>query len=689
MNKKFISKNIINYSTIFSMLLFNGYSNANTDVIKNEITSPTIERIQVLGDRKSYYTEITENAEKLIQLPGTLGDPIVAIATLPGVIIPNNGSEPAVRGSSPSDNRYYIDGIPAGKVFHSFNTSILDVNTIQDFQLYSAGFGAQYADATGAIFDIRLRDPKQQAIKTTVDASLLRAGIFVEGSVTENSSMFFSMRQGLIQYFIPEDDEEDEDGIKIKSPPEDDDYLFKYVWDINDQNKLSVNLVGAGDYAEAELTERSNFAAENPDFAGDAKLDEHFDSQAITWLHNLKNGSELTIIAANYNRKDNTTWGDNYFEKIKLNEQLLKAQYKFSPIKSHTVTLGLEHKKSVFEYDIRSVLFVCTEFDADCQSTRRDIIEDKRELTNTDKTAYLIDFWQVTDDLDIETGLQYNQGSYLNEHIFNPRIAINWYFTEDVALTSSAGRYNRFPDVNTVLPLLGNPELDSPLANHYTLGLKGELSDNINWHIDTYHKKLTRLPLGLNETEAGSDKLYSNDVKGEANGIDLFINRNLADNWYGWVSLSYSKSKRTNQRNNETRDYRFDTPVVFNIVGNYRFTPNWDVGFRFIAKSGEATTNIIDIKPNPLFPDQYLAVYDEPFDARLPTYMRLDIRFQRQFSMFNNDAKFYIDIINALNKQNITERTLDYKRVNQTGQLHIEEEADFGIFPSVGITFSF
>ena len=130
---------------------------------------PAVEELIVQG-RQSDYSVITEEAQKIIDVPGALGDPLMAVFSLPGVIATGEiGGAPAVRGSSPSDNRYMVDGAPAAYVFHAFSTSIFNENIIQNFDLYSAGFGPRYSNAIGGVFDIRLRDPKNQELRTKVD----------------------------------------------------------------------------------------------------------------------------------------------------------------------------------------------------------------------------------------------------------------------------------------------------------------------------------------------------------------------------------------------------------------------------------------------------------------------------------------------------------------------------------------
>lgn len=648
-----------------------------------------MEPLTVLGSRKANYTEITESTEKLVVMPGALGDPLGAITALPGVISPAGGGAPAVRGSSPADNRYFIDGIPAGYIFHQFNTSILDENVIQDFQLFTAGFGAEYAGATGAIFDVRLRDPRPTDFETTVSLSLLRAGVFLESRVTDDSAFYLSVREGLIQYFVPKDDEPNDEGIRIVSPPEDRDYQGKYVYHLNPYNSLSLLLTGAQDFAEAEFNDDANFVAANPDFAGDALLKSSFNSQGVTWKRSGGNRVDSWLSVATYENKERFEFGDDYFSRNTLNNELLKGQIQFPLSASHTVSLGFEYNDYSFDYSARLVLFVCTEFDVDCQEGRGDVVEDQRTLELVDTSVYAIDRWRMTENFTFEAGLQWNQNDYTDETFINPRVAAEWAAWPQATITTSAGRYNRIPDIGTILPEYGNPELKSPTADHYTLGLKGEAGVYWDWSVELYHKELQKLPLALGGDQPDAELLYSNDVEGTAQGVDLFLNRERANGWYGWVALSYSTSRRTNNRTAETRDYYLDTPMVLNVVGNYQFTEKWNAGFRLTAKSGQATTKIIGVRSNPDAPDRYLPVYGEPYQDRLPIYARLDLRIAREIGWFGKEGSIFMDILNATNRRNIDAIGLDYGKVEETGELFTEKEVGLGIFPSIGISLTF
>ena len=65
-------------------------------------------------------------------------------------------------GSSPEDNNFVVDFLPSGNVYHAFGFSIFSEYVIGDFKLLPGAYPAQYGSATGAVFDITLRDPKAQ-----------------------------------------------------------------------------------------------------------------------------------------------------------------------------------------------------------------------------------------------------------------------------------------------------------------------------------------------------------------------------------------------------------------------------------------------------------------------------------------------------------------------------------------------
>jgi outer membrane receptor protein involved in Fe transport len=157
-----------------------------------------LEEIVVTAAR-SDGAEPTLLTQQLNQVPGTLGDALQSLFTLPGIVPSMEyGGQPAVRGSGPEDNTYLIDQLPAGFLFHDFGDSIVSEDLLRDFGVHTAGFGARYGNATGGLFDIRLREPRRQPLRTTAELSFLRAGLMVESGLGESQSFFASYRESLI-----------------------------------------------------------------------------------------------------------------------------------------------------------------------------------------------------------------------------------------------------------------------------------------------------------------------------------------------------------------------------------------------------------------------------------------------------------------------------------------------------------
>jgi hypothetical protein len=163
----------------------------------------------------------------------------------------------------------------------------------------------------------------------------------------------------------------------------------------------------------------------------------------------------------------------------------------------------------------------------------------------------------------------------------------------------------------------------------------------------------------------------------------------MTEKWYGWLALSTSKSLRTNKLTEEETNYYLDTPVVFNLVLNYKFADKSTVGGRFTAQTGRAYTPIVGAQENPYFDNHILPVYGDAFSENLPVYSRLDLRFKRETTFWGYQGAWTIDILNAFNRRNVTDRHLDYKKTTSTQNFKLEDEVGLGIIPALGISVVF
>lgn len=260
--------------------------------------------------------------------------------------------------------------------------------------------------------------------------------------------------------------------------------------------------------------------------------------------------------------------------------------------------------------------------------------------------------------------------------------------TQDSAIVLKAGRYNEFPELNTVLPGIGNPHLHSSRADHYSAGFRQELGDGWSWNAEGYYKKLWSLPLALSASAPNANLLYSNDVSGRAYGLDLLIDKKPTGRWYGWIAASIGRSTRMNDLTGAVSNYHLDTPFIFNALANYQLRPRMSIGARLTVRSGQADTPIVGVGENTDFPGHVRPLFGNPYSTRLPTYARLDARIKWDFRT-HFPSSLTLDIINILNRHNVQSRQLDYTLSKVAEEPVLKEYGDFGLLPVLSYRVTF
>ncbi|MCO7224297.1 TonB-dependent siderophore receptor [Pleionea sp. CnH1-48] len=683
-----MQKEVVGIGCIFFFNLVSASDLTDTEKEESQADSKEENKVVVLTKRNRALTEMTEETKKLLETPGSLGDPLLAIFSRPGVIDSDGDGfgEPAVRGSSPDDNAYYIDMLPAGYIFHDFGTSIFNENLIQDFTLHPAGFGARYGSATGGVFDVRLRDPRNQPLETTIDASFLRAGVMFEGEVTENQAFYLSYRKSLLDKFY-EDDEDS--GVTAYKPPKDNDYQGKYQWLIGDNQKLTLSITGAEDTAAIRVSSDSDEGRLDPDIVGNNTLTNKFDSQGISWQYFGDNNSILSLSLAHMKSSNLHTAGPEMFIDATDDSYVSRLEYSSQLFKNHQVTMGAEYESFTFNYSYDFRPEFCTDIDVDCQDTRGDRVRDSDRLKLTNVATYIDDRFKINDELTLTTGLRAEYQDYTKESFVHPRASIEWAPLDRWVFNAKAGSYSRFPDGDKALRKLGNPNLKSPTANHFSVGAQFISGGLWSANVDLYYKQLKKLPLATKPTDPDFDLRYVNEVSGKATGIELLVERDLADKWYGWFAVSWSKSERTNERTGQTDPYYLDTPLIANLVLSYAPTDHWKLGLRWTGRKGKRYTPIVGLKPNPESAGNFLPVYGTPHSQDLPYYSRADFRAEYSFLIGGKQASLVFDVLNVLGSKNISGYGYDPQPGDSPQNFLISGEEGIEFFPSIGFKMKF
>ena len=672
----FIKQNLYWIGIIFLIASPLSYSETDIEV--------QLESLTIIAESDGGSEVSTELASDIKNAAGQLGDPVQTLYALPGMArIGNTPEAPAVRGSAPEDNLFIVDGMPIGFMFHAYGNSIFDDKLIYDFGLYPGGYPANYGRATGGVFDVVLRDPVNKPFETTIDFSVIRAGLMFEGGITPNQSFYLSYRESLLQHFLKDsiEDIERDENIRVESLPLSRDYHGKYLFNMKNGAIISFNLSGASDEFSAELGRWNSNVALYPDREGSSSKDELFHAQSLSYDY-----FDIKFLLGHLLYRQDLQIGPNEYVLLDWHEYILKGHQELYLSEAHELMYGFDFSLGLSDYDFNYRFENCDVFTPDCESNTQSVSSQKDKLYFNQFDGFIQDRWSLSDKLVLLAGLRFSYLDYSDEIFLDPRISLEWDFHSRWTLTAASGVYHQAQDMEKLLPVVGNPKLDSISSNHFIVGLKHAMSDYWSISMDVYYKTMDDLALS---TDNDSNLPYVNGAKGESYGAELLVRKSKEEKWSGWFALSGSRTERINKFTKEKSLFSYDLPLILNLIANYQINLKWSSGIKWTYRSGALYTPIAGNTENPDIPGYYLPVYGELNSERSEPYHQLD--FHTEYSFFSKYAygSLYFDILNVYNRTNSTgvsyegqPNSSNYKEVQKGGYT-------YGIIPSIGLRLTF
>ena len=123
------------------------------------------------------------------------------LTTEAGVVtVADRGGQLYVRGSTPSQNIFLLDGMRIYQPLHLLNMfSIYPAEIVAFADVFSSGYGAYYGGRTGAVVDVNTRNGNKESVVGSASVSPFLGSIHLEIPVIENRvSLLASGRQSLI-----------------------------------------------------------------------------------------------------------------------------------------------------------------------------------------------------------------------------------------------------------------------------------------------------------------------------------------------------------------------------------------------------------------------------------------------------------------------------------------------------------
>ncbi len=678
-------------------------------------TEVEIEEVVVSGDADEKKNQVKMSVEKITpkqieQLPTVGGSADLAqyLQVLPGVVFTGDqGGQLYIRGGSPIQNKVLLDDMIIYNPFHSIGLfSVFDTDIIQNADIHTGGFNAEYGGRISSVMDITTRDGAKDQIGGKISASPFLAKTLIEGPISKpdkpgdgGSSFIFSTKHSYLER-TSKSLYTGIDGIDSAGLP----FNFTDVY-----SKISFNGKGGSKFNVFGFS---------------------FNDQ-VTWKSisdlnwNTFGGGTNFVLAPAQTPvliEGNLAFSDY---EISLEEKGVEDQLDKRTSSINAFNFGLDFKyfpggNNELKYGL-DVVGNGTDFNF-FNSVGRRIGQEKN---NTEMAAY-VTYKIKAGLLVIEPSFRAQYYASLSELSPEPRLGIKYNVNEYFRLKGAAGIYSQNllsttsnrDVVNLFTGFLTAPDdlqdeirtkdgdtekITHPLqkANHYILGFEADPLEDLEVNVEGYFKDFTQL-INLNRNKVFKDNPQNRDVpdikkkdfiveQGKAMGVDVVL-KYQTPSIYLWAVYSLGHTTRWDG----IREYDpvFDRRHSVNLIGTYRFGKerNWELNARWNLGSGFPFTRTQGVYEGINFQEDGIGTdyknkngelafaYEDFNKGRLPAYHRLDLNIKRTFEISDRSSIVAEGgVTNAYDRNNVFffDR-VKQKRVNQ-----------LPILPSVSMKWKF
>jgi hypothetical protein len=200
----------------------------------------TGEVIEVMGEAPPPPGAVQLDAAEARNAPGAFGEPLRALALLPGVATSVAAlGYPVIRGSLPGESRFELDGIELPMLYHFLiGTQVVHPALVGDLELRAGGHGAEQGRLLGGHVAMKPADEPREP-RTELRATLVEVGA-LHARAGKRTSLFAAFRAGTLS------------AVKLIDSRADLHYIdqqLRVVHRLGDGDRLVVTGLGAFDYS--------------------------------------------------------------------------------------------------------------------------------------------------------------------------------------------------------------------------------------------------------------------------------------------------------------------------------------------------------------------------------------------------------------------------------------------------------
>ena len=607
--------------------------------------------------------------QEIEKSPGANRDISRIVQSYPGVAFSPIGyrNDLIVRGGSPSENRFYLDGVEIPNINH-FSTQgasggpvgILNADLIREVNFYTGAFPTDKGNALSSVLDFKLRDGdmERNSLKATLGAS--EVSLASNGHLGKKTSYLVSVRQSYLQFLF--------DMLGLPFLPTFTDAQFKLKTRFDARNELTV--LGLGGIDKMKLNTKADDEDNEYILSYLPKIQQETFTLGAVYRHYAGAHVQSVVASHSYLNNRNTKYQQN--DESDPDHLMLRLRST-----EQNTQLRLENSSSFRNWKV--TVGTSLDYSQYSNTTFQKVYTDRAQTF--DYHTYLgimrwglfgtVNYTSIDERFTASLGLRADANNYsaamkdLSDQL-SPRLSLSYQLTEHWSLSGNAGLYYQLPPYTA----LGFKNNNGVYANKYALrymqvsqgsvGLNWRKGDTFEVSVEGFYKDYDKIPLsvadGIPLTCKGNDygvignELLTSTAQGRSYGAELLLKWQIAKKLNLASSFTLFKSEYRTDKESEYIASAWDNRFIFNLRGTYNLPRHWSVGMK-VSCIGGAPYTPYDADKSSLvtaWNAQGKPYYDYTRynEERLPAFTQVDIRIDKTFYLKRCMLGFYIDLQN-------------------------------------------
>ena len=651
-----------------------------TSIQKREAESP-------VSSQKLSIREIERN-------PGGNRDISKIIQSLPGVIsVPGFRNDVVIRGGSPSENKFYLDGIEIPIINH-FQTQgstggpvgLLNVNFIKEVNFYTGAFPINYANGLSSVLDFRQMDGNANKAKYRFTLGSSDVGFTADGPIGKKTTYIFSARQSYLQGLFSL--------LGLPFLPNFIDYQAKVKVKLNEKDDISFLMVGAVDFFRLNLKVNDNITdsiqlKSNKYILGYLPVYRqwnytfgtvytHYGAQSKTQYFLSRN--MLNNTSYKYRNNDESSEDNRIFNYKSIEEENKLRIENSRTLRKWKLLAGTGLEYVQFGVDNKAKILIPGA--PGTAGTIQDIAF-STQLDLAKYSGFVRAYRNVMGNGTLSFAGRLDGNTY-NKHMQNvlnqPTASVSASLPTPVNglfFNANVGQFTQLPSY-TILGYrnaagaLDNQDRVKYIRNRMVAaGLQYNKVKDTRITLEGFYKQYANYPLALNDSislgNLGTDfavvgnEPVSSVCDGRAYGMEFLLQKRSRSGLYGILAYTLSWSEFSDKNGNAVKS-AWDSRHTLSLVGGVKLKRNWEMGAKFRLATGRPYTPYDVqrslVKSNWDVKGVALNDYNRLNTERLGTFSQLDVRVDKVWYFKKSSLNLYMDIQNFLNKEYLGAPTL-------------------------------